>query len=131
MRLQPGRETAQDSPLSPVQLSTIASTRAELKVMDLYKVTDPNLRFPAVFCENLRFSAKIPERDALGVSIRLNKLSLPIMPNLTRDNTHFLLKLALEQATDGTVRMTTGGSGQYPQDLGWPNVGLSTSHPGV
>ena len=23
------------------------------------KVTEPNLRFPAVFCENLRFSAKI------------------------------------------------------------------------
>ena len=32
---------------------------AKLKVTHLSKVTEPNLRFPAVFCENLRFSAKI------------------------------------------------------------------------
>ena len=31
-------------------------SRAELKVTDL-KVTEPNLRFPAFFCENLRLSA--------------------------------------------------------------------------
>ena len=31
---------------------------AELKG-DAPKVTEPNLRFPAVFCENLRFPAKI------------------------------------------------------------------------
>ena len=33
--------------------------RAELNKGDAPKVTEPNLRFPAVFCENLRFSAKI------------------------------------------------------------------------
>ena len=36
-----------------VLISYAKEPRAELKV------TEPNLRFPAVFCENLRFSAKI------------------------------------------------------------------------
>ena len=31
----------------------------ELKAHDAPKVTEPNLRFPAVFCENLRFPARI------------------------------------------------------------------------
>ena len=33
-------------------------SRAELKVFEP-KVTEPNLRLPAVFCENLRFSAGV------------------------------------------------------------------------
>ena len=48
------RKFPRSSPEVPRTSPELTWTRAELN-----KVTEPNLRFPATFCENLRFSAKI------------------------------------------------------------------------
>ena len=63
--------------ISPVHPFERGSTSAELKV------TGPNLRFPAVFCENLRFSAvscalQMLEFPEEGVNLRKSAVSAKI-----------------------------------------------------
>ena len=52
----------------------VVQPRAELKVTEP-KVTEPNLRFPAVFCENLRFAAENLQFSAVCCALHMLDIS--------------------------------------------------------